>query len=596
MEPWQRHGPHNPCGVCDGHHDIPPGRDERDWGIDSADGERILCTREEYAGDLAYNEKAQGWWHRAAGPCGCGERHDGEAGPAYAAKPPVAPSPIVAEKRYDYTLPNGSVATHIREDRADGRKTFRWERDGKPGLRGYKVEDIPLFGAEELSDGAEVIVGEGETPAAALRAAGWSAVGTVTGAGGVPADHVLRVLQGHRVYLWADHDDVGRLHMERIGRRLRKLGIEVYVITWAEASEPGDDAADFLQGGGDVGALMASAATFIPTSTLPFKPVAQFLASVPTERDYVVEPYLAAGTLTVIHGEPKAGKTTLVHVGWVQAVLTGGTFLSKPVQAGPVVYLSEEGPFTLVEPLRSAGLTAHPNLHVLDWHEVADRSWADVAAEAVDWASAIGARLLVVDSLSQWAGFEDEKEQDSGAVLKALRPLTAGRQDGMAVLVIHHARKAGGSAVGAARGSGAITAGSDMVVYLSKPSGVRDTVRLVEAVGRVRVPPSLLLELKDDHYVVVKGGDASAAVGRATILALLPTTPDAAVLPKELVERVQRQATFIRERLEALVAEGHAGVVGAGRKGDPKRYYRLDDSAATKDETPAVETGGVSDE
>src|SRR6266542_577517 len=144
-----------------------------------------------------------------------------------------------------------SVAVHVREDLSDGRKRYRWERDGKSGLRGLPVEDLPLFGSEKVKEwraDMPIFLTEGEKPREALTKHGFYALATVTGANGTSSLVVLSVLDGRNVILWPDNDNVGRAHMEGIANRLAGRGARLRRLDWGE--EDGDDAFDFFAGGG----------------------------------------------------------------------------------------------------------------------------------------------------------------------------------------------------------------------------------------------------------------------------------------------------------------------------------------------------------
>lgn len=159
------------------------------------------------------------------------------------------------------------VAIHIRQDRPT-HKHMWWEQpDGTRGLGGRRAADLPLYGCERLASAApdaSAVVVEGEKAADALHGLGVLALGTVTGATGTPSDDVLRVLAGRDVVLWPDDDEPGRQHMARIARRLRLVGVRARILEWPGATEPGDDAADYVARGGtreELGALLAAAAT-----------------------------------------------------------------------------------------------------------------------------------------------------------------------------------------------------------------------------------------------------------------------------------------------------------------------------------------------
>ena len=70
----------------------------------------------------------------------------------------------------------------------------------------------------------------------------------------------------------------------------------------------------------------------------------------------------------------------------------------------------------------------------------------------------------MIDTLAFWAGLEVEQEKDAGATAAAMELLLAAARDGLAVLVLHHLRKAeGGQGLGV-RGSSAIAGAVDAVV------------------------------------------------------------------------------------------------------------------------------------
>jgi hypothetical protein len=131
--------------------------------------------------------------------------------------------PAVAEYRYS----TGQV--HRRIDGADGTKQFYWtQSDGRLGLGGVPVSDLPLYGEEELAglpDGAVVVVTEGEKDADALRAREIAAVGTGCGSQSTPSADALRVLSRFDVVLWPDNAADGEAHMRRIAEKLFELGV-----------------------------------------------------------------------------------------------------------------------------------------------------------------------------------------------------------------------------------------------------------------------------------------------------------------------------------------------------------------------------------
>jgi len=141
-----------------------------------------------------------------------------------------------------YDLDGKPVAEHHRRDDPDG-KVVWWTSNGKKGLKGIKVVDLPLYGTErlpDLSDGATIVVCEGEKAADAVRFVGLNAVGTVCGASTIPSAKSLAPLARFDIVLWADNDDVGRKHMGKIAKRLE--GASIRWVEWDDAPPKGDAA------------------------------------------------------------------------------------------------------------------------------------------------------------------------------------------------------------------------------------------------------------------------------------------------------------------------------------------------------------------
>ena len=161
-----------------------------------------------------------------------------------------------------------STVRHVVKD-ADGvvaaiheRKGPWFHPDGRPSENGeIKPASLPLYGTErlqDLPDGAEIIVAEGEKATDALNARGIVAVGTF-GTGAMPCSDSLRPLLRLRVKLWPDNDMGGAEHMAEIAGSLHRLGhSDVWRVSWEDAPNKGD-AADFPADDVALRALLAGA-------------------------------------------------------------------------------------------------------------------------------------------------------------------------------------------------------------------------------------------------------------------------------------------------------------------------------------------------
>jgi hypothetical protein len=118
--------------------------------------------------------------------------------------------------------------------------------DGTIGLNGQKPTDM-LYGVEELKERPDepVVLVEGEKARDALHRFGALAVASVCGAASTPSVEALRHLTGRDVLVWPDADEIGRVHMQRIGTILIELDVEgVRWVNPPEGVPSGWDAAD----------------------------------------------------------------------------------------------------------------------------------------------------------------------------------------------------------------------------------------------------------------------------------------------------------------------------------------------------------------
>jgi putative DNA primase/helicase len=480
------------------------------------------------------------------------------------------------------------LAYHVRIDEPGGKK-FRWKQvEGMWGLNGRKTADMPLYRVHDLNhDAGAIVVCEGEKAAEALYSVGiQNAVGTVTGANGTPADGSLEpLLNFQTVYLWPDADSPGTQHMQRIGARLQALGhTDVRMIEWLDASVKAD-AADYVAAGNDKRAVSRLAAKAKPLEALDAepRPTLNFLSArevaeqTPAKPEWTAEGFVALGVVTEITGKIKHGKTTLTHE-FCRAILTGQDILGKPTQRSPIIYLTEQAGTSFREALRRSGLIERDDLTILFRHDATMLEWPEIIEEVAQEAIRRNAGVLVVDTLSPWAGLRGDAENDSGAALEAMEPLqNAAAVYNLAVVVLRHDRKSGGDVGDSARGSSAFGGAVDIMVSLRRGEGnTRETVRVLNCLSRFdETPESLTIEWTPSGYVAL-GSLAQVAheEARQAIINALPTSEPDAVTEQELradLEDVKR--TTAQQVLRELVDEGTCQRIGEGKRGDPFRYF-----------------------
>ena len=252
----------------------------------------------------------------------------------------------------------------------------------------------------------------------------------------------LNPLLRFKLYLWADNDEVGRDHMERIGKRLLELGASnVHRIKW-QAPREHDDAADF---NGDVGALVEKAEWFVPGNIAP-SPAANvwsqavsapvFIGQGDQDSSCTVSRIAAPGSITMVSGTRGLGKTNIgiaLAVPWA----SGGTFLGEKLKPARVLLLNRDNPTRVIRRrLQAWGGAIAPNLFVLGRDKAPPftdkKAWEQFPLDSYD--------AVIVDSLSAFIEGVDEKE--GGATGRAIAsPLDAAAKGNVAIMFCQYRRR-----------------------------------------------------------------------------------------------------------------------------------------------------------
>lgn len=291
--------------------------------------------------------------------------------------------------------------------------------------------------------------------------------------------------------------------------------------------------------------------------------------------EFVVKPYVLAEAVTELVAKIKAGKTTYVLA----------EIVSKALDRGPVVYLTEQPQASFRVALGRAGLNGRENLHLLLFNAVIGKEWPEIARIAADKCRETAAVLLVVDTLSHFAGLDGDSENDSGAAIACMKPLQGVATSGTAVLSIRHERKAGGELGDSGRGSCAFGGAADTLLTLRRPEGrTRPTIRKIECISRFEgLPATAMCEFVGGHYQYL--GTETEIADREAEAVILGAAPDAEGNAKTLdalLDGSETARTTSQRAAKRLVAEGSLIQVGKGTKGNPFRYFLPEkDSAQT---------------
>jgi hypothetical protein len=473
-------------------------------------------------------------------------------------------------------------------------KAFRVRRPAGDGRWIWDLKDVRrvpyrLPGLLATDPAEPVLVVEGEKDADRLTALGFVATTNLGGASKWRREYG-DVLRGRRVVVLPDNDAPGHSHAASVVSSLRGIAAIVAVLE-LPGLPPKGDVSDWLDAAGSIDGLRDLVARKLAQpdailsshlrdgvweeTNLPFRTARELAQEGDDETYWLLPGYIAAGTVTEIHGKIKAaGKTTFItHA--VACITEGRPFLGRPTRQTAVLYLTEQGRTSFKVALRRAGMLERDDVTVLLWQDVHGLDWADLVAQVVAEAQRRRCGLIVVDTLPRFAGLKGDAENNAGAADEAMAPLMLAAATGPAVVVIRHERKAGGEVGDAGRGSSAFGGSADIIVSVRrKEGGARPGIRVLQALSRFdETPDELTIELGPDGYAVVDGSGLAVDESAARLLSELPNHEEHALTDAEIKQRLGGSATTIERARDRLVSEGRVRRTGEGKRGSPFRYW-----------------------
>jgi hypothetical protein len=487
---------------------------------------------------------------------------------------------------YKVRDPSGRlVAEHVREDTPEGKRMCWRQPHGRWGLNGTRLEELPLYLSEHVQDWDAddlIVITEGEKAAQALFHAGLNALGTVTGAGATPGPKVLEVLRDRRVCLWPDNDAAGRAHMERVARRLRSVACEVLFYTWDEAPVAGD--------GAEHPAILSCNPTavdrlltdlegapryefYAKRNGLPSTSVEEACsghkAKIITASELMsmelppvrwVVPDLIPEGVSILAAKPKMGKSWLAY-GLCVAVASGGVALgATPVERAECLYLAlEDNERRLRKRLGKLinGSTVPDGLHLaLTWPRL-DQGGVEALDRWLRDHPDVG--LVVVDTLKKIRPRTNGNRSIYEVDYEALEPLVAlAAEHGVAILVIHHIRKAGADdPLDEISGSTGLTGGVDGVMVLRRERGRADA--FLHVTGRdIEDDVELALQWNAETAAWIIVGDADEyrlSKERLEIMRMLEETGEP-MTPTEVAGALDESVNTIKMRMWRMARDG----------------------------------------
>jgi hypothetical protein len=252
---------------------------------------------------------------------------------------------------------------------------------------------------------------------------------------------------------------------------------------------------------------------------LPAITADEFIAMTPEHPGWLWDGYLARGHVTIMFGDPKAGKSNLIY-GLLGALETDvASFTGAVTGRARALILSEEPDDTIRQKLVLFGIRTQL---VLPPRVLSGYAWDEMIEKATALAVAEGCSLLIVDTFANFAQLSDDQENSAGAVIEKLGPLKHAAAQGLAVLLNHHARKSGGTGSQALRGSSALLAAANIVVRVDPSNKMHTRTIRVTASHFQAIPESVTVRRDEGSpdYVIVSGVSTTARAEEGVFRAL----------------------------------------------------------------------------
>jgi hypothetical protein len=301
------------------------------------------------------------------------------------------------------------------------------------------------------------------------------------------------------------------------------------------------------------------------------------------EREWVVEGLIPTGSLSLLSGREKAGKS-LFLIDLVTSVATGEPFLERETRAGPAGLLFlEDHPGDVRDridkriPARDDSplyfLPADGSLEDLRFSLTDD----DSLARLEETVTFYKLRLLAIDPLRETHNLAENDADQMAPVIRPLRQLA--HHLNVAIVLAHHQNKAGES-----RGSTAIRASVDQELHWSvdeEAAELSGKLRVMGRCGPKQVIPARFGDggrFEVGECAGVKPAELSVQGRIVAVLEASTGEMDAYALWEAVNADGQaaRSLGSVQNAVTVLVREGKLRARGVGSVVEPRRYSLVD--------------------
>lgn len=477
----------------------------------------------------------------------------------------TAPLPVtrpILVKTYDYTDEAGTLLYQVcryepkdfrpRVPTGDGEWQYKLPGEVRRVL--YRLPSI----VEAVSMGRTVFLVEGEKDADTLADLGYPAT---TWQGGAQnwRDEFAAVLKGSDVVCLPDNDDPGRTAMQKAASALAEHDVLVKVVELPGLPAKGD-VTDWLDDGHDLDELfdvVGKTPTWVPDpSTRVCWRLDELWANDTIMRPPPpVVPRIAwSSRSTLLAAAEKSGKSTVS--GFLAAqVSNGGEFLGDPCASGPVLIVGLEE-FIGDCARRLQHFRANPKrVHIIAEIPGDPHQRPQVIRSHIE---RVQPALVIVDTLMAYSEGIVNDATSSSQMQPVVQSLTnLAHTTGVALILVHHARKSDGKY----RDSSAIGGAVDAIIEVFLPDENGDP-RLRRARARGRMPlHSFDFRFDGDTFSLVSGDEAPLEL---RIVEFIRSRPGCSA--NDVAEGVTGNRQRTLNTIATLTATRHLLRDAAGRK------------------------------
>jgi hypothetical protein len=297
----------------------------------------------------------------------------------------------------------------------------------------------------------------------------------------------------------------------------------------------------------------------------PLLTMADLLTGPIDPEQWLVDGMLPDGGTSLLAAKPKVGKSTLAQ-DLAFCVARGENFLSRAGRKGPVLYLALEGRRGELRRAFTA-MGAVPDDPIL-FHV------ARTPKDAIAWLERTVLKvrpvLIIVDTFQRFARLKDLN--DYALVTNALDPLThLARESSSHLMLVHHAKKSGGTDGDAVLGSTGLFGAVDTLLEMRRRNDVR-SLSTIQRYGE-DLEPTIIALNPTTYRLSARGSavDADHKRVEAAMLEHVAATTEAETR-NEVFGAVEGRTTVKVAVLKALVDSGKVIRTGGGKRSNPFRY------------------------